>query len=81
MPHAAYRTSSIPWIYSPMTIYRDHYIDTEIGHRGELRTTIQNPEGDCWFTDGDPQDEIDSLLEETESLEETLSRESEWRRR
>lgn len=67
--------------FQQVTIYRDHYIDTEIDHRGELRTTIQNPEGYCWYTDGDPQDEIDSLLEEKETAEETLAREAEWKRR
>lgn len=64
-----------------MTLYRGFKIDAEVDRHETLRTTIEAPNGDTWFCDGDPQDEIDSLLEERESLTETLSREAEWRRR
>lgn len=44
-------------------LYRGYHIDWERDHRGEIRTLIIDPNGEGWYCDGDPEDEIDELVD------------------
>lgn len=64
-----------------MIEYRGHLIDTGEDRFGNPVTIIISPNGDEWHAGEDPEDEIDNILEETESLTETYERNDDWRRR
>ncbi len=63
--------------------YREYEIDFDAEDRyGNPVIVIRSPNGDEWHAETeDPEEEIDKILDEQETMQETYERNEEWRRR
>lgn len=66
-----------------MIEYRGHGIDFDAEDRfGNPVIVIRAPNGDEWHAETeDPEEEIDKILEEQETMQETYERNEEWGRK